>query len=154
MGFAGGEKSLAKMVITAQKLNMNVDEIFDVAKKARTIEGAMEMASELQLAGGSFANINPMDLFAAASVVRWRREAYQSLSQVTHDEIKQALLELNLIIEKENVVTDPDTESLEQSLPNFKRTAPNDQDYLITLGQFVVRRPKDQKSRIKAILKK
>ena len=66
MGFAGGEKSLAKMVITAQKLNMNVDEIFDVAKKARTIEGAMEMASELQLAGGSFANINPMDLLAAA----------------------------------------------------------------------------------------
>lgn len=66
MGFAGGEKSLAKMVITAQKLNMNVDEIFDVAKKARNIEGAMEMASELQLAGGSFANINPMDLLAAA----------------------------------------------------------------------------------------
>jgi hypothetical protein len=45
---------------------MNVDEIFDVAKKARNIEGAMEMASELQLAGGSFANINPMDLLAAA----------------------------------------------------------------------------------------
>jgi hypothetical protein len=66
MGFVGGEKSLAKMVVTAEKLNMNVDEIFDVAKKARNIEGAMEMASELQLAGGSFANINPMDLLAAA----------------------------------------------------------------------------------------
>lgn len=66
MGFVGGEKSLTNMVITAQKLNMNVDEIFDVAKKARNIEGAMEMASELQLAGGSFANINPMDLLAAA----------------------------------------------------------------------------------------
>ena len=66
MGFTGGEKSLTNMVITAQKLNMNVDEIFDVAKKARNIEGAMEMASELQLAGGSFANINPMDLLAAA----------------------------------------------------------------------------------------
>lgn len=66
MGFKGGEESLQKMVMTAEKLNMNVDEIFDVAKKARTIEGAMEMASELQLAGGSFANINPMDLLAAA----------------------------------------------------------------------------------------
>jgi hypothetical protein len=66
MGFVGGEKSLANMVVTAQKLNMNVDEIFDVAKKARNIEGAMEMASELQLAGGSFANINPMDLLSAA----------------------------------------------------------------------------------------
>jgi len=66
MGFKGGEESLARMAIRAEKLNMNVDEIFDVAKKARNIEGAMEMASELQLAGGSFANINPMDLLAAA----------------------------------------------------------------------------------------
>jgi hypothetical protein len=66
MGFKGGEESLQRMVMKAEKLNMNVDEIFDVAKKARNIEGAMEMASELQLAGGSFANINPMDLLAAA----------------------------------------------------------------------------------------
>lgn len=66
MGFQGGEKSLAKMVATAERLRMNVDEIFDVAKRARTIEGAMDMAAELQLAGGSFANINPMDLLASA----------------------------------------------------------------------------------------
>lgn len=66
MGFVGGEESLKKMVMTANRLRMNVDEIFDVAKKARTIEGAMDMAAELQLAGGSFANINPMDLLAAA----------------------------------------------------------------------------------------
>lgn len=66
MGFTGGEKSLTKMVATAERLRMNVDEIFDVAKKARSIEGAMEMAAELQLAGGSFANINPMDLLSAA----------------------------------------------------------------------------------------
>ena len=66
MGFVGGEKSLGKMVAVAERLRMNIDEVFDVAKKARSIEGAMEMASELQLAGGSFANINPMDLLAAA----------------------------------------------------------------------------------------
>lgn len=66
MGFKGGEESLTRMAIKAEKLNMNVDEIFDVAKKARNIEGAMDMASELQLAGGSFANINPMDLLSAA----------------------------------------------------------------------------------------
>lgn len=66
MGFQGGEESLTRMVATAERLKMNVDEIFDVAKRARTIEGAMEMASELQLAGGSFANINPMDLLSAA----------------------------------------------------------------------------------------
>ena len=66
MGFKGGEESLTRMVATAERLRMNVDEIFDVAQRARSIEGAMDMASELQLAGGSFANINPMDLLSAA----------------------------------------------------------------------------------------
>lgn len=66
MGFTGGEESLARMAAQANRLRMNVDEIFDVAKRARTIEGAMEMAAELQLAAGSFSNINPMDLLAAA----------------------------------------------------------------------------------------
>jgi len=66
MGFTGGEKSLTKMAITAERLKMNMDETFDMAKRARSIEGAMDMAAELQLAGGSFANINPMDLLSAA----------------------------------------------------------------------------------------
>ena len=65
-GFTGGVESLTKMTAQAQRLRMNVDEIFNVADKARSIEGAMDMAAELQLAGGSFANINPMDLLSAA----------------------------------------------------------------------------------------
>ena len=66
MGFQGGIDSLKKMTVLALRLGQNIDEIFDMAKKARNIEGAMEMAAELQLAGGSFANINPMDLLSAA----------------------------------------------------------------------------------------
>jgi hypothetical protein len=66
MGFTGGEESLTRMVATAERLRMNVDEIFDVAAKARNIEGAMNMAADLQLAGGSFANIDPMSLLSAA----------------------------------------------------------------------------------------
>ncbi|MEK6829597.1 MAG: hypothetical protein AABY15_05755 [Nanoarchaeota archaeon] len=66
MGFTGGEESLARMAAEAERLKINVDGIFDVAKRARTIEGAMDMAAELQLAGGSFAAINPMDLLSAA----------------------------------------------------------------------------------------
>lgn len=66
LGFTTGEKSLAKMVITAERLGMEVDEIFDVAKKARSIEGAMDMASQLILAGGSFSQISPLDLLAAS----------------------------------------------------------------------------------------
>ena len=66
MGFVGGEKSLAKMVETAQRLRLNVDDIFNVADKARSIEGAMETAADLQLAGGAAANVDPMQLLAAA----------------------------------------------------------------------------------------
>ena len=65
-GFAGGEKSLAKMVETAQRLRINVDDVFNVAEKTRTIEGAMEAAADLQLAGGAASNIDPMQLLAAA----------------------------------------------------------------------------------------
>jgi hypothetical protein len=66
MGFQGGVESLKNMVQTAQKLRLNIDEVFEMSKKARSIEGAMEMAAELQLAGGSFAQIDPMQLLAAA----------------------------------------------------------------------------------------
>jgi len=66
MGFVGGEQSLRRMVLESKRLGMSVDEIFETGKRARNIEGAMEMAAELQLAGGSFASINPMDLLSAA----------------------------------------------------------------------------------------
>ena len=65
-GFEGGIKSLTLMAAKAEKMRIQVDSIFDVAERARTIEGSMEMASQLQLAGGSFSNINPMDLLSAA----------------------------------------------------------------------------------------
>ena len=66
MGFVGGEQSLRRMVLESKRLGMSVDEIFETGKRARNIEGAMEMAAELQLAGGSFASVNPMDLLSAA----------------------------------------------------------------------------------------
>jgi hypothetical protein len=66
MGFTGGEQSLKKMVLESKRLGMSVDEVFDTAERARSIEGAMEMAAELQLAGGSFAQIDPMSLLSAA----------------------------------------------------------------------------------------
>ena len=66
MGFVGGVESLTRMVAESERLRMNIDEVFDMSKRARGIEGAIEMAAELQLAGGSFANVNPMDLLSAA----------------------------------------------------------------------------------------
>ena len=66
MGFTGGEASLRRMVLESKRLGMNIDEVFETSKRARNIEGAMEMAAELQLAGGSFAAIDPMQLLSAA----------------------------------------------------------------------------------------
>ena len=99
--------------------------------------------------------VSPSDseLFARGGVVRWRREAYQSLSQVTHGEIKSTLLNLDFELLKENIVTDQDTEALSKSLPNFQRTAPSEIDYLITLGQFVLRRRGKKKSGLKRFSK-
>jgi hypothetical protein len=65
-GFTEGEDSLERMAARAELLGIELSEIFDVAEKARTLEGALDMAAELQLAGGSFSQINPMDLLAAA----------------------------------------------------------------------------------------
>lgn len=65
-GFTQGEESLSRMALRAAQLRIEIDEIFDVSEKARSIEGAMEMAAQLQLAGGSFSNIDPGSLLAAA----------------------------------------------------------------------------------------
>jgi DNA-binding transcriptional MerR regulator len=65
-GFTGGEASLRRMVLESKRLGMSVDDVFETGKRARSIEGAMEMAAELQLAGGSFAAIDPMQLLSAA----------------------------------------------------------------------------------------
>ena len=83
MGFVGGEKSLEKMAILAQKLRVNIDDIFNVSEKARSIEGAMEMAADLQLAGGAAANIDPMQLLAAAR--NDPKELAKILSKMTSD---------------------------------------------------------------------
>jgi len=66
LGFKGGVQALTIMAAKAEKLGMQVDDIFNVAERARSIEGAMDMAAQLQLAGGSFSNINPMELLSAA----------------------------------------------------------------------------------------
>ena len=65
-GFVKGEKSLNRMALRAEQLRISMDSVFAVAEKARTIEGSMDMAAQLQLAGGSFSMINPIELLSAA----------------------------------------------------------------------------------------
>ncbi|HWY35098.1 MAG TPA: hypothetical protein VNX68_10665, partial [Nitrosopumilaceae archaeon] len=79
----GGEESLKKMALQAEHLGQNIGEIFDMSKRARNLEGALDMASQLQLAGGSFANINPMDLLSAAR--KGPQELQKILGQMGQD---------------------------------------------------------------------
>ena len=83
MGFQGGEESLKKMALQAERMGQSMDELFDMSKRARNIEGALDMAAQLQLAGGSFAQINPMDLLAAAR--KGPQELQKILGQMGQD---------------------------------------------------------------------
>lgn len=83
MGFQGGEESLKKMALQAERMGQSMDELFDMSKRARNIEGALDMAAQLQLAGGSFAQINPMDLLAAAR--KGPQELQKILAQMGQD---------------------------------------------------------------------
>ena len=63
MGFSGGEESLKRMVVTANRLGQSVDEVMNATEKAQSVEGAIEIAAAAQLAGFQ---ANPMDLLATA----------------------------------------------------------------------------------------
>jgi hypothetical protein len=83
MGFQGGEESLKKMALQAERMGQSMDELFDMSKRARNIEGALDMAAQLQLAGGSFAQINPLDLLSAAR--KGPQELQKILAQMGQD---------------------------------------------------------------------
>lgn len=126
MGFQGGEESLARMAVRAERLNMNMEEMFDVAKKARSIEGAMEMASELQLAGGSFANIDPMTLLAAAR--KGPEELQKILTQMGGDigefNEKTGVLKFDAVdVDRLQVVADATGQTIESIQQGLMKTA-------------------------------
>lgn len=63
LGWQGGEKALRDMVIQAQKLGQNMDDLTASAKKLRTLEGSIEASADLALVG---VNTNAIQMLAAA----------------------------------------------------------------------------------------
>lgn len=61
--FKDGIKGMAKMAQYAEKFKVSFDESINSAGQARTLEGAIEMASQLQILGGEFAKSDPFELF-------------------------------------------------------------------------------------------
>lgn len=61
-GLQGGVKALIKMTEYSQKMRINMDGMFNAMDKARTLEGALDMASNLMVLGGQFSKADPFKL--------------------------------------------------------------------------------------------
>lgn len=57
-GFKNGVQGLAAMVRTATEFRLNMDEVFKVADKVWTPEGALELSANLQVLGGAMGDFN------------------------------------------------------------------------------------------------
>jgi hypothetical protein len=60
--FSKGVKGFEEMAMYAQKTKMSIEDVFNAAEKARTLEGSLEMASKLMVMGGNFAKTDPFQL--------------------------------------------------------------------------------------------
>jgi hypothetical protein len=60
--FRDGVKGFAEMASYAEKFKIDMGQMLDSAEKARTLEGAVELAAKLQVMGGEFAKSDPFQL--------------------------------------------------------------------------------------------
>jgi hypothetical protein len=61
--FKDGVKGMAKMAQYAEKFKVDINASINSAEQARTLEGAIEMASQLQILGGEFTKADPFEMF-------------------------------------------------------------------------------------------
>ncbi|HWY36769.1 MAG TPA: hypothetical protein VNX68_19140, partial [Nitrosopumilaceae archaeon] len=64
--FKGGIAGFSKMAVYAEKFRIDISESFQMMDKSRTLEGAIEMATQLQLMGGKFAQADPFRMLHLA----------------------------------------------------------------------------------------
>ena len=60
--FKDGVDSFSKMAMYAERFKVDMGSMLDSAERARTLEGAVELAAELQVMGGEFAKTDPFEL--------------------------------------------------------------------------------------------
>lgn len=61
--FKDGIKGMAKMAQYAEKFKIDFNSSINAADKARTLDGAIEMAAQLNTLGGEFAKSDPFEMF-------------------------------------------------------------------------------------------
>jgi hypothetical protein len=62
-GFKDGVKGMAQMAQYAEKFKINFNSSINSAEQARTLDGAIEMAAQLQTLGGEFTKADPFEFF-------------------------------------------------------------------------------------------
>ena len=60
--FRDGVRGFAQMASYAEKFRVDMGSMLDSAERARTLEGAVELAAQLQVMGGEFAKTDPFEL--------------------------------------------------------------------------------------------
>jgi hypothetical protein len=60
--FRDGVDSFSKMAMYAERFKVDMGSMLDSAERARTLEGAVELAAQLQVMGGEFARTDPFEL--------------------------------------------------------------------------------------------
>lgn len=82
--FKNGRKGLEEMVQYSEKYKVNMDSAFNTIEKSRTLEGALEMSSQLAVMGGNFAKADPFKLFFQSrnDVAAFTKEMNQMLKGI------------------------------------------------------------------------
>ena len=60
--FKNGVKGLKDMAMQAQTIKISMEDTFNAADKARTLEGSLDMAAQLMVLGGNFSKSDPFQL--------------------------------------------------------------------------------------------
>lgn len=83
--FKGGVKDMQKMQVYAANAKFDIEKAYNVMDKTLSIEGAIDLASQLQVLGGEFSSINSMDLFTASVSGDWESFTNQIIEKFRRD---------------------------------------------------------------------
>jgi MFS family permease len=74
--FVSGTKGIAQMAENAEKLQVSMEASLNSATIAKSLEGAIDMFAQLQVMGGNFAKIDPLQAFYLArnEPEKWQQE--------------------------------------------------------------------------------
>lgn len=122
--FKQGIKGLAQMASHAEKFKVDITETFAAATKAKTLEGAINMASTLRVAGSEFSKVDPFKLlYESRTNVAAFQKSLQEMTKGLAFMNKEGELTIAAAgISQLEIVSDATGQSLESLILTAKRT--------------------------------